>query len=61
MKILECKRKQIYDVGFIDPNNVHEYNIERSAESKQEVEELLLRFLVKQQTKSEILFPYNFK
>jgi hypothetical protein len=24
MKILECKRGKIYDIGFIDPNTVHE-------------------------------------
>ena len=54
----ECKRQQIYDIGFIDPNVIHEYNIQKSA---QEMEEYLLKFLVKQETKSEILFPYNFK
>jgi len=58
MKMQECKRQQIYDIGFIDPNVIHEYNIQKSA---QEMEEYLLKFLVKQETKSEILFPYNFK
>ena len=54
----ECKRQQIYDIGFIDPNVIHEYNVQRSA---QDIEEYLLRFLVQQETKSEIQFPYNFK
>ena len=54
----ECKRQQIYDIGFIDPNVIPEYNVQKSA---QEMEEYLLKFLVKQETKSEILFPYNFK
>ena len=59
MKILECKKGQIYNIGFIDPNTVHEDTVvERYAK---ETEDNLLRFLVKQETKREILFPYNFK
>ena len=58
MKILECKRGQIYDLGFIDPNTVHEVTVREYAK---DTEDYLLRFLKKQQTKKEILFPYNFK
>ena len=57
MKILECKRGQIYDLGFIDPNTVHEVTVKEHAK---DTEDYLLRFLKKQQTKTEILFPYNF-
>ena len=58
MKILECKRGQIYDLGFIDPNTVHEVTVKEYAK---DTEDYLLRFLIKQETKTEILFPYNFK
>ena len=58
MKILECKRGQIYDLGFIDPNTVHEVTVKKYAK---DTEDYLLRFLTKQETKMEILFPYNFK
>jgi hypothetical protein len=57
MKILECKRGQIYDIGFINPNNIHEYTVKNNAK---ETEDNLLRALIKQQTRREILFPYNF-
>jgi hypothetical protein len=57
MKMLECKRGRIYDVGFIDPNTVHEVTVQQYAK---DTEENLLRFLEKQSFKKEILFPYNF-
>ena len=28
MKILECRREEITDIGFIDPDKVHEVTIE---------------------------------
>ena len=59
MKILECKKGRIYDVGFIDPNTVHEKTV--VSRYAKETEDNLVRFLVKQETKREILFPYNFK
>jgi hypothetical protein len=58
MKMLQCKRGQIYDVGFIDPNTVHEFTVQKHPK---DTEEYLLTFLMKQETKEEILFPYNFK
>ena len=27
MKIFQCKRGQIYDIGFVDPNFVHEKSL----------------------------------
>ena len=59
MKILECKKGQIYDLGFIDPNTVHEETV--VPKYAKETEDNLLRFLIRQETKREILFPYNFK
>lgn len=58
MKILECQRRQIHDIGFADPYTIHEYTVHENAK---EIEDYLLRFLKKQENKSEILFPYNFK
>jgi hypothetical protein len=48
----------IWDIGFIDPDKVHEVTVEQYA---QDTEEFLLTFLKRQSTKKEILFPYNFK
>jgi hypothetical protein len=58
MKMLECKRGQIYDVGFINPNTVQEVTVQKHPK---DTEDFLLTFLMKQETKEEILFPYNFK
>ena len=54
---LECKRKGIFDTGFVDPNRVNEPMLENHLE---DTERNLLMFLVKQEHKSKILFPYNF-
>ena len=58
MKILEFKRDIIYDIGFIDPDKVNEYTIQHHAK---ETDDLLLRFIKRQNNKPEILFPYNFE
>ena len=56
MKLEECK-KNIYDVGFIDPHIINVYVLERYPK---DVEKNLYKFLTKQQLKSQILFPYHF-
>ena len=58
MKIVECRRNAIFDIGFVDPYYNHEVTVRDHAE---DTEQNLLRFLVKQNTCTEILFPYNFK
>lgn len=58
MKILQCNKGQIYDIGFIDPNTVNEKTVK---DHPKDIENYLLKFLLKQETKREILFPYNFK
>ena len=58
MKILQCKRGQIYDIGFIDPNFIHEKSLN---EFCIDAENNLVRALRFSETKREILFPYNFK
>ena len=58
MKILAGKNERIYDIGFIDPNTIHEVTINNHAN---DTKVLLLRFLKEHMYKSEILFPYNFR
>ena len=58
MKILECKQLQIYDIGFIDPNFINERTLK---DYPADTEQNLLKALLGQQTRKEILFPYNFK
>ena len=58
MKILECKRGRIYDIGFIDPYFIHEENPKAKP---RETENNLVRALRFSSTKREILFPYNFR
>ena len=56
--MLECKKGGLYDIGFIDPNTVHEVTVRRYAK---DTEDNILMFLLKQANKEEIFFPYNFK
>jgi len=58
--MLECKRDEITDFGFIDPDKIHEVTIENPIHNK-DTPATLLRFLKRQRDKKEILFPYNFK
>jgi hypothetical protein len=56
--MLECKKKGIYDVGFIDPYIVNENMLQNHPK---DVEHDLFTFFTEQSLKREILFPYNFK
>ena len=58
MKMLECRRGGLYDIGFIDPNTIHEVTVQQYAK---DIEDNLLRFLQKQANKEKIFFPYNFE
>ena len=58
MKILECKKGQIYDIGFVDCNFVHEDTLKKKP---QETENNLVQTLRYFGTRREILFPYNFE
>ena len=57
MKILQCKRGQIYDIGFIDPYYIHQVSIKHYYN---DTEDNLVRALRFNETKREILFPYNY-
>ncbi|KAK1699387.1 hypothetical protein QYE76_016084 [Lolium multiflorum] len=58
MKKLECKRGKLLPLGFIDPDTVHEVTVRDFAK---DTEDNMVMFLVKQENKEEIFFPYNFK
>ena len=58
MKILECKKGNIYDIGFVDCNLVHEDTLKGQPK---ETENNLLRTLRYFGNRREILFPYNFE
>lgn len=58
MKILDCKNRNILNIGFIDPDKIH---IATLTDKPKETEENLLRFLTDQNFCDHILFPYNFR
>ena len=58
MKILHCKSRGIYDIGFIDQYYIHEKTV---AEHAVDTEDYLLEAVLFHETKREILFPYNFE
>ena len=58
MKIVECRKQEIYDIGFIKTNIIDDNQVTKHAE---EAEANLLQLLIKNQNKDLILFPYNFK
>ena len=58
MKIVECIKAEMYDIGFINTNLIDEFQVKKRAE---EAEANLLQPLLQNQNKEKILFPYNFK
>jgi hypothetical protein len=58
--MLECKRDEIKDIGFIDPDTMHVKTIEEPLYNR-DTPETLLRFLKRQRDKKIILWPYNFQ
>ena len=58
MIILHCKRRAIYDIGFIDPYYIHEGTIQKFAD---DTENNLVKALRFNETKRKIVFPYNFQ
>jgi len=54
----ECKKFSYLNVGFIDPDKVHIHTV---TYQPAETENNLLRFLLSQQDRDLILFPYNYR
>jgi len=61
MKILKCRRRGIYDIGFIDPYYIHEKTISGNKQQAVDTENNLVKALRFHENKREILFPYNFE
>ena len=57
--MLECKRDDITDIGFIDPETMHEATIKDPVYNR-DTPETLLRFLKRQRDKKQILWAYLF-
>ena len=57
MKMQECKRLRIYDVGFIDPNVINEHYLHQYPK---DVEADLFKYFTEYNYCKEILFPYNY-
>ena len=58
MKIVECRKAEMYDIGFINTNLIDEFQVKKSAK---DAEANLLKSLIINQNKDLILFPYNFE
>ena len=58
LKIVECRKAEMYDIGFINPNLIDEFQVKKSAK---DTEANLLKSLIINQNKDKILFPYNFE
>ena len=58
MKIEECKRMNIINIGFVDLDKVHNETVKLNPD---QTVENLLRFLKEQDFCDSILFPYNYR
>ena len=58
LKIVECRKAEIYDIGFINTNLIDEWTVKFNAK---ETEANLLKSLLQNQNKEKIILPYNFK
>ena len=58
LKIVECRKQEMYDIGFINTNLIDEFQVKKNAD---DAEANFLKPLIINQNKNKILFPYNFK
>ena len=58
LKIVECRKAEMYDIGFINTNLIDEWTVKYD---DKQTEANLLRSLEINEHKDIILFPYNFK
>ena len=56
MKIVECKKQEIYDIGFINTNIIDVFLVKKNVK---EAEDNWLQSLIKNKNKDNIIFPYN--
>ena len=60
MKMLEGRRDEITDIGFIDPDKMHEVTVENPY-ANGETPEILLRYLKRQRDKKRNTFSLQFQ
>ena len=60
MKSQHCRKRGIYDIGFIDPYYIHEKTV-ANTKTRDTTEGCLFDALMFNETKREILFPYIFE
>ena len=58
LKIVECRKAEMYDIGFINTNLIDKFEVQKNAD---DAEANLLKSLIVNQNKDKILFPYNGK
>ena len=58
MKIVECRKAEMYNIRFINTNLIDQFEVEKNAD---DAEANLLKSLIVNQNKDKILFPYNFE
>ena len=58
LKIVECRKAEMYDIGFINTNLIDKFEVEKNAD---DAEANLLKSLIVKPNKDKILFPYNFE
>ena len=58
LKIVECRKAEMYDIGFINTNLIDEFQVKKNAD---DAEANFLKPLIINQNKYKILFPYNFE
>ena len=58
LKMVECSRNKVDNVGFVDPDKIH---VETVKHKREETGGNLLRFLGEQYFCDSILFPYNYE
>ena len=56
--MVECAHNKVYNVGFVDPDKVHNETVKLHPD---QTVENLLRFLKEQDFCDSILFPYNYR
>ena len=54
LKIVECRKAEMYDIGFINTNLIDKFEVEKNAD---DAEANLLKSLIVNQNKDKILFP----
>ena len=58
LKIVECRKAEMYDIGFINTNLIDKFEVEKNAD---DAKANFLKSLIVNQNKNKILFPYNFE